>query len=309
MADRPRGARPTPRNRLAAAIPHRAAGTTPVQFLRLPQRLSDWLNFSAGDCVTAEEAFAKACGGVYINDSVVKSWATAHDAMNGAYLDQVLDWMHQAGFTQDGNTYNDGSKVSVDYANGAVLQSAIYQGPVKIGVAAGQLEKVVGNVNGWFGLGFTHDAAEDHCVSLCGHGTLSWLAQQLGVEVPPGVDGTRQGYALFTWNTVGIIDVPSMLAITGEAWLRTPTTQVLGSNTPTPDTVVVTSDPGPGPTPPPVPPIPPMPVPGPTPLFTKTFVVAAFAGQMVQFRLPVNVPAHSLLTVTAPATDLDVVTL
>ena len=33
-------------------------------------------------------------------------------------------------------------------------------------------------------------------------------------------------YALFTWDSIGIIDVPSMLAITGEAWLRNPTTVV-----------------------------------------------------------------------------------
>ena len=51
-----------------------------------------------------------------------------------------------------------------------------------------------------------------------------WLAQQLGVEVPPGVDGSQPGYAMFTWNSIGIIDQPSMLAITHEAWLRNPTT-------------------------------------------------------------------------------------
>ena len=31
---------------------------------------------------------------------------------------------------------------------------------------------------------------------------------------------------MFTWNTIGIIDVPSMLAITHEAWLRNPTTVI-----------------------------------------------------------------------------------
>jgi hypothetical protein len=31
---------------------------------------------------------------------------------------------------------------------------------------------------------------------------------------------------LFTWNSIGIIDVPSMLAITQEAWLRNPTTVI-----------------------------------------------------------------------------------
>jgi hypothetical protein len=73
----------------------------------------------------------------------------------------------------------------------------------------------------WFGVGFHPDSAEDHCVSLCGYGTINWLAQQLLVEVPAAVDGTNRGYALFTWNSIG---EPSLLAITHEAWLRQPTT-------------------------------------------------------------------------------------
>jgi len=37
---------------------------------------------------------------------------------------------------------------------------------------------------------------------------------------------SQQGYAMFTWDSIGIIDQPSMLAITHEAWLRNPTTIV-----------------------------------------------------------------------------------
>jgi hypothetical protein len=40
------------------------------------------------------------------------------------------------------------------------------------------------------------------------------VAQQMGVKVPNGVDGTKPGYALFTWDSIGIIDFPSLLAIT-----------------------------------------------------------------------------------------------
>jgi hypothetical protein len=89
------------------------------------------------------------------------------------------------------------------------------------------LEKAWHTTNGktgWFGLGFKKDTAEDHCVSLCGYGSIAWLAAQLKVTVPHGVDGTKPGYALFTWDTVGIVDQPSMIAITEEAWLRSPTT-------------------------------------------------------------------------------------
>jgi hypothetical protein len=81
-------------------------------------------------------------------------------------------------------------------------------------------------VSGWFATGFHPDHNEDHCVSLCGYGTIDWLAHELKVSVPAGVNGTQPGYAMFTWDTVGIIDVPSMVAITEEAWLRRPTTKV-----------------------------------------------------------------------------------
>ena len=42
------------------------------------------------------------------------------------------------------------------------------------------------------------------------------------MQVPSGVDGNSQGYALFTWDSIGIIDQASMIAITHEAWVRQP---------------------------------------------------------------------------------------
>jgi hypothetical protein len=72
------------------------------------------------------------------------------------------------------------------------MQSAISQGPVKIGVAANQLEAVcTPGKNGWLATGFKPDPNEDLTVSLCGYGTISWLAQQMDVTVPSGVDGTE----------------------------------------------------------------------------------------------------------------------
>ncbi len=252
---RMRGAIPTPRHRLAAAQPHlMSAAVLPSSFIRLPRTLLDWLNFVNGTCVTAEEAFNKACSGILISNATVKEWATAHGVMDGAYLDSVLEWMAQKGFNQDGNFYNDGGKASVDWTNDAVLKDAIYAAPVKIGVAAGQLENVVGAKNGWFGLNFHRDQNIDHCISLCGYGAIGQLAQWLGVSLPAGVDGTRPGYAAFTWATVGILDVPSMNAITGEAWSRTPPTITVGSNPPAPDVVFTPNVPIPPPPPPPPPP-------------------------------------------------------
>jgi hypothetical protein len=195
-----------------------------------PAKLSFWLNNQYGDCVTAEEAFAKACHTpeILISDAQVEKWAKHHNVLNGANLVDVLDAMTVKGFQQSGHTYDDGPHTSVDWTNPAVLQNAIAHGPVKIGVAADQLQAVVPNppTNGWFATGFHEDSNEDHCVSICGYGSFAWLASELGVAVPQGTDGQTPGYGMFTWDSIGIIDDPSLLAITAEAWLRNPVTIV-----------------------------------------------------------------------------------
>ena len=226
-----RGALPTPRHILATAKPYVALVGAPAEYIVIPQTISMWGNDVHGDCVTAEEAFAKACylPEIFISDQEVINWATRHGVLEGAYIYQVLDWMVNDGFHQDGQIYNDGNRQSVDWTQAGILRDAISQGPVKIGVAADQLQNVWSGHSGWFATGFHADANEDHCVTLCGYGTIAWLAQRLNVQVPAGVDGTQPGYALFTWNSIGIIDQPSMLAITHEAWLRTPTTIIVSS--------------------------------------------------------------------------------
>lgn len=225
-----RGAYPSPRHRLCGAVPHVAIAPAPAQFLWKPARLSMWGNDQFGDCTVAEEAFAKdATASVFIPDDEVIAWARAHQSLNGNTLIAVLDAMQRAGFPLAGHTYDDGASVSVDWTNTAILQNAIAQGPVKIGVAADQLESVVTGdppASGWVATGFTQDDNMDHCVSLCGYGSIQWLADQLGVTVPDNIDNTVSAYGLFTWGSIGIIDVQSMLAITGEAWLRNPTTLV-----------------------------------------------------------------------------------
>jgi hypothetical protein len=195
-----------------------------------PAKLSFWFNNQFGDCVTAEEAFAKSCHHpeIFISDTVVEKWAKQHNVLNGAVIVDVLDLMRTKGFYQGGHTYDDGPHISVDWTNTAILQNAIAHGPVKIGVAANQLQAVVPDPpkNGWFATGFQKDNNIDHCVSLCGYGSFSWLAGQLGVQVPPDIDGATPGYGLFTWDSIGIIDNPSMVAITDEAWLRNPVTVI-----------------------------------------------------------------------------------
>ena len=223
-----RGALPTSRARLAAATPHvPTAEVIPGQFVVVPKQLNMWGNATFGDCVTAEEAFAKACHSpeVFIPARKVIRWARRNWVLNGAGLWEVMTLMQTGGFDQDGMTYNDGPFRSVDWTVAATLQDAIYQGPVKLGVSGDPLENVpgCGDANGWFATGLV-GGAQDHCVSLCGYGTFGWLAEELAVTLPHDIEADTPGYALFTWSTIGIIDEPSLAAITGEAWLRTPTT-------------------------------------------------------------------------------------
>lgn len=257
----PRGARPTPRNKLAASIPFRARQAPPNSFFILPRKLSYFLNNVFGDCVTAEEAFNKACGGVFISDETVRAWAGGNNVLNGADLKEVLDLMARTGFSQDGNHYNDGAAQAVDYADSATMRAAIFQagligGCIKLGVAANQLPSDAGNTNGWFLKSDSPDSNLDHSTSCCGFGTAVEFctamnaAYGITVAPPSGFDVTKAGYAMFTWNTIGFMLEESLVNMTGEAWIRNPSTIILGGNPPTPDDVYVTNSPVPPPPPP-----------------------------------------------------------
>jgi hypothetical protein len=225
-----RGAIPANRHALAAAKPYSAVPVAaPPTYIVIPRQLSFWGNYNYGDCVTAEEAFAKACNNpeVFVPEDDAIAWATRHGVLNGAQLTTVMTWMQTDGFPVGTVTYDDGSYSAVDWTNAATLRSAISQGPVKLCIAGDQLDATwqsTDGQSGWFATGYHEDTNYDHCTALCGYGSISWLAGQLGVNVPAGIDGTQPGYAMFTWDSIGIIDVPSMIAITAEAWLRLPTT-------------------------------------------------------------------------------------
>src|ERR1700733_9999017 len=114
-----RGAFPSQRNALAAATPHVAVAGAPPNFITIPSQLSFWGNYNNGDCVTAEEAFAKACNSpeIFISEDEAIAWATRHGVLNGAQLTTVLTWMETDGFPAGTVTYDDGSYTSVDWTN------------------------------------------------------------------------------------------------------------------------------------------------------------------------------------------------
>ena len=96
-----RGAIPANRHALAAAAPYSAERVeAPPTYIVIPRQLSFWGNYNYGDCVTAEEAFAKACSNpeIFISEDDAIAWATRHGVLNGAYLTTVMTWMETDGF-------------------------------------------------------------------------------------------------------------------------------------------------------------------------------------------------------------------
>lgn len=253
------GARLSPRYKLLAARPYRAAGKAPAQFAIIPKQLDMWGNDQYGDCVPAEEAFKCACDNPedFIPAATVISWAQQHGFLDGADLSEVLDAMLKGGFVVGQNTYDDGPKSGVDYSQESVLQSAIAQGPVKIAIDSSALPSGAGNKQGWSAFGGSPGqyGNTDHCVALCGYGPTTWLCQQLGVPVPSS-GFPASAYLLYTWSTIGLVDHAWIMSTCQEAWLRNPSTIIVG---PEPQPLP------PGPTPTPTPPVPPSPGPSPAP--------------------------------------------
>jgi hypothetical protein len=210
----------------------------PKSFLKWPIQMSSWNNYVYSDCVSAEEAFAKASADpqTFIPEDTVVAWATTNGYLNGATLTSVMTKMQTEGFQLNGKTYDDGPYNSVNWTDPRILHSAIrHHGPVKLGVGAEYFQSnasgsVTPGTSGWGMCNYPKNQPEDHCVSLCGYGDLQELIalfKQQGVtpSVPAGMP-TGLCYAMFTWNSIGIVDQQSMLDMTYEAWIRKPVTQI-----------------------------------------------------------------------------------
>jgi hypothetical protein len=228
----PSGKFPSPNHELAATQPYRGGGAVPESFLAWPIEIGFWGNDKESNATWAEEAFAKACADpkVFIPAGVVLSTARQCGSSNFAQFFQTR------GFKIDRKAYLDGPFHTVDWTNVTVLNDAIANvGPVKIGVASANLTsgdhgQVTHGTSGWAIHSLPIDQLENHCASLCGYGSLAVLIglfQRNGITVklPPGMP-TGLCYAMFTWGSVGIVDRQSLMNITGEAWIRNPTTIV-----------------------------------------------------------------------------------
>ena len=228
----PSGEFPTPNQELAAAEPCRASGAAPESFIAWPIKIGFWGNDKVSNSSWAEEAFAKACAQpqVFIPADVVMLTARECGSTNFA------KFMQTHGFQMDRKAYLDGPFNSVDWTNAAALNGAIANvGPVKIGVASANLAsgphgKVTRGTSGWAIYGLPTGQPENHCASLCGYGPLAALVDlferhEVNVNLPSGMP-KGLCYAMFTWGSIGIVDRQSLMNITGEAWVRNPTTIV-----------------------------------------------------------------------------------
>lgn len=228
------GATPTPFLKVVAAIKAGdakiyKATAPPPQIVVVPKRLSIWGNNQFGDCVTAESCFAIAdystfigLDEIFVTEASCIKWARDHGVLNGADLLSVIQGMQRDGIPDEkGIVRKAGNPSSVDYSNEVTLQSAIAQGPVSIAIGSGSLPSGAGSRNGWYVFGSRRTGA-DHCVSLCGYGPTVELFKALGASPPP--NAPANGYLLFTWGTIGVVDHKWLLSTCVEAWVRNPTT-------------------------------------------------------------------------------------
>jgi hypothetical protein len=243
MAGRPRGARPARRHILARATPHVRDPLlrVPPSFLMWGQ-LNMWGNDQYGDCVTAEEAAKLSlASGIFTPLSEVIAWAKKHHVLNGADLPEVMAMMEKNGLVVGSSTYDDGPYLSVDWTNYEAICAAMYENqpkgnPIKIGIDSSLLEQMVDNPdgsisNGWIVWGYPESSNYDHCTSLVGFGNASDLVGLFGgkgvdMALPADMPAITPCAAMFTWGTIGLVDMQSLVNMCGEAWVRNPPTIV-----------------------------------------------------------------------------------
>jgi len=220
--------------------------TPPKSFLKTPAAMSYWGNQDFGDCVSAEEAFAKAITNVDITWPVVETWAAGHKELNGASILAVLEQMQTDGFQIGDTLYNNGEPISVPFDTASFQAAIFHHTPLKLGINADWLEQAVAhhdNDSGWI-LNLQAGAVNgqkyviDHCVSVCGYGNYADLSGLLmdakianvgSIEMDiKNLNGLNildeMCYAVFTWNSIGIISEQTLFGISAQAYVRNPTT-------------------------------------------------------------------------------------
>lgn len=227
----PSGTFPTPNHELAAARPYGSVGSAPESFIAWPTQLGPWQTDQVENSSWEEEAFAKACAEPHVAIPRDLILSTARECGSSNFA----KFLRTHGFQMGARAYLDGVFNSVDWTNAADLNGAIANlGPVKIGVASASFSAHQGRVtpgtSGWAICDLPMSQPGDHCASLCGYGPLVAIIDHfekhgINIKVPSDMP-TGLCYAMFSWDSIGIIDQQSLINITGEAWVRNPTTIV-----------------------------------------------------------------------------------
>lgn len=162
--------------------------------------------------------------GVQVDPNVALDWFRAHNILDGANELDVLNAAETDPLVVNGQGYVIGPSVTFDYADVEAVKDAISAHKVAYwGVDAGYLQQVVGDVSGWVAPVITTPQTNyDHAVFSPDYGTLDELAtylnKQRGVTVTLGsLDPQMLGCTLDTWDTLGIVPMPTIGNTTGEA--------------------------------------------------------------------------------------------
>ena len=259
-ANHQRGLRPNRAAYLAAPkFNHqlRMAFATPPESLGfVPGNLTYWGNNQYGSCVSSEAPPAAYAYRLMLNaagysipeftitDAALIAWARAHNGLNGAMLDDIMEKMGRDGIPDTNKILHlTGKFTAIDYTSQDAIRTAFANfGPLKIAVASSQFDGPVQEKNGWILTGARADRNTDHCVGILGYGRMDYLAKLLAITLPASIDGSKFGVLIFTWATVGICDWSSLQGVMaeGECYARDPVDLPNGKPYPPP---------GPGPTP------------------------------------------------------------
>lgn len=185
--------------------------------------------------------------GVTVSQDVALAWFKAHHILNGANELDVLDWAETDPVNVNGQNYVIGPSATVNYMDSIAVNTAISSSKcVYLGIDAGWLQQVVGDVSGWVMPVYNTPIQNyDHAVFTPDYATLdqaaTYINHERGVTVTIGsLDPQMPVYTLDTWGTIGIVPLPSWQNQTGECHVI----ESFPSSLPAP---------GPTPTPPPAP--------------------------------------------------------
>ncbi|HQU42383.1 MAG TPA: hypothetical protein PK867_06200 [Pirellulales bacterium] len=195
--------------------------------------MTDWDmagNDRYGNCVFAEtgnykKVISPATGGaeLIIPGENVIAYARTAGGLNGYNIEDELRLNQTVGLKDfAGVPHTIGGHGAIDWTIREEVKLAIQlMKAIKIGIDHGPLMGTgAGEKNGWVLTGVGRRGGIDHCVGIYGYGSAGYLAQVCKNTLPASLDPMTFCVLLYTWGTIGIVDWPSFVAITGEAWVR-----------------------------------------------------------------------------------------